>query len=872
VTDPPDRLRVSLSDRYRLDGELGQGGMATVYLAHDLKHDRKVALKVLRPELGAVLGAERFLREIQLTAKLQHPHILPLLDSGEATGLFFYVMPYVEGESLRQRLEREKQLSLEEALRLTSEVAEALDYAHQQGVIHRDIKPENILLSRGHALVADFGIALAVTQAGGGRLTETGLSLGTPAYMSPEQAMAEADLDGRTDQYGLACVLYEMLAGEPPYTGPTAQAIVAKRLREPVPHLSTIREVPAGVEAAVTRALAKARVDRFSTAGEFRRALLAPAPRAPPRLPRPVTALLAVLLVIGVVGGARALLHRAPPPPAVHRQLTFTGDAGYPTISPDGRWLAYVRGSGGEAPHLLIQDLGSSGPPLIVASPWSMRRWVGWNLAGDTLYLVADRDSADSGTRILALPRGGGAMLQTAWPNAAVDLSPRGDTIYRLNDLDYPSVVTDTMSVIATPSGALVRRFTLGLDGLRTGARISPDARWLAAVFIRGNATFLCLISTDGKLVRRLVERVPRFTSLAWNRGSSGIYYLRDLGNGANLGAGLDLMKVVIDHRTGLPRGEPRVVVGGASIRDFATVPDRNLLVYTKAPPNQKLWAMNLGPRGQVASARVFDLGTGVIGTPDVSPDGRWVAYAQNDRGLGKLFATPFDSSAPRALPTPSADAWSPRWSPDGKSVAYASTDPQSPGVFLLEPAFGGQARQVTSSGMAPAGRLSWSPDGNTLMFPVDLGRHYALVDVNSGRADTLVSPRMGAVHLSAFSPEGREVTIGATYLVRGPRTGEKWDSLATPASVDPLLWARDGWIYFGHLIWHRAGVDDPVGFREIWRTRAEATRAELYARLPEVCSWWEISVSDDARRLVCTVSKSEPDIWIAEHFDPEEN
>jgi serine/threonine protein kinase len=314
-----DDFRKAIADRYHVEREIGAGGMATVYLAHDLRHDRPVALKLLRPELGAVLGAERFLREIRLTAKLQHPHILPLLDSGGVGGgpgmpgpYLFYVMPYVEGESLRQLLERDKQLSIAEALRLTTEIAEALDYAHQQAVIHRDIKPENILLSQGHALVADFGIALAVTQAGGGRLTETGLSLGTPAYMSPEQAMAEADLDARTDQYSLACVLYEMLAGEPPYSGPTAQAIIAKRLREPVPHLSTIREVPAAVEMAVTRALAKARVDRFSSCAEFGKALVASA-QSPIRRRRSILAAAALVLVMALVWILKSLPHHSGP-------------------------------------------------------------------------------------------------------------------------------------------------------------------------------------------------------------------------------------------------------------------------------------------------------------------------------------------------------------------------------------------------------------------------------------------------------------------------------------------------------------------------------------------------------------------------------
>ncbi len=273
-----ERLSTGLVDRYVIEREVGQGGMATVYVARDVKHDRPVALKVLRPELAAVIGAERFLAEIKTTANLQHPHILPLHDSGEVDGMVFYVMPLVEGESLRERLSRERQLPVTEAVRIATEVAGALDYAHRKGIIHRDIKPENILLHDGQALVADFGIALAAANTGGGRMTETGLSLGTPHYMSPEQAMGERDLDGRTDVYALGCVLYEMLSGEPPFTGPTAQAIVARVMTdEPRSLTAQRRTVPPHVDAAIQTALAKLPADRFAGAADFQAALQSPA-------------------------------------------------------------------------------------------------------------------------------------------------------------------------------------------------------------------------------------------------------------------------------------------------------------------------------------------------------------------------------------------------------------------------------------------------------------------------------------------------------------------------------------------------------------------------------------------------------------------
>jgi serine/threonine protein kinase/tetratricopeptide (TPR) repeat protein len=309
------RLSAALAERYTIGRELGRGGMATVYLAHDRKHDRQVALKLLHPELAASLGTERFLQEIRTTAKLTHPYILPLHDSGEADGLLYYVMPYVEGESLRQRLIRERQLPLDDALRIACDVAGALACAHDHGVVHRDIKPENILLSGGEAVVADFGIARAITAAGGDRLTETGLAMGTVAYMSPEQSAADRELDGRSDVYSLGCVLYEMLAGQPPFTGSTAQAIVARRLSEPVPLLRHVREqVPVPVEQAVMKALAKVPADRFSSATRFAEALAAASRPVPQRgVPRRAVVWAVLALLLASVAGYFALRSRPTP-------------------------------------------------------------------------------------------------------------------------------------------------------------------------------------------------------------------------------------------------------------------------------------------------------------------------------------------------------------------------------------------------------------------------------------------------------------------------------------------------------------------------------------------------------------------------------
>jgi serine/threonine-protein kinase len=383
-----DRLSVALADRYRVDRELGAGGMATVYLAHDLRHERDVAIKVLHPDLGAALGAERFLSEIKTTAKLQHPHILPLLESGAADGLLYYVMPYVRGETLRARLDRERQVPVDDAVRIAREVASALEHAHKQGVIHRDIKPENILLQDGAALVADFGIALAVQQAGGARMTQTGLSLGTPQYMSPEQATGERTIDARSDIYALGAVTYEMLAGEPPFTGPSIQAIVARLLSEEPRSISAQRKaVEPHVEGAVLRALEKLPADRFVSAADFSAALVTPgvaqratggrASRASTtRAQMPTVMRIGVAAALATVGAAGWWIgQRGQAADAADQRLAFDIRLGAGShvaqdvaISRDGRLVATVLVDSAGQRAIRVRDLATDSVRIVAGS------------------------------------------------------------------------------------------------------------------------------------------------------------------------------------------------------------------------------------------------------------------------------------------------------------------------------------------------------------------------------------------------------------------------------------------------------------------------------------------------------------------------
>ncbi|MFI5246118.1 MAG: protein kinase, partial [Gemmatimonadales bacterium] len=467
-----DALAAALADRYRIEREIGAGGMATVFLAHDLKHDRNVALKVLHADLAATIGVERFLAEIRVTANLQHPNILGLFDSGHAAGQAYYVMPYVQGESLRDRLARERQLPVADALRIATGVASALEHAHKHGVIHRDIKPENILLQDGQPVVADFGIALAVSTAGGKRLTQTGLSLGTPQYMSPEQAMGEKVIDARSDIYALGVVTYEMLAGEPPFTGPNAQAIVAKVLQERARPLREVRErVPEGVARAVEQALERLPADRFASARDFAEALEgsrmnAVAPRAAGtgaavsrRRPR-----LAIVGAGGIVLGAALVLMSRPAErheeAYTHRRLTFDGRSWFPEISPDGRYVAYLSGECDDTPlcrgDVMVREL-PIGQPVALARGVRALKGVRWS---DDASALAFNGALDVGSGVFVVLRMGGAA-RLVGPKADLFGFVDASTLYTFRAPGAVVQLIDIASGAAKDSVALPGRMTV---------------------------------------------------------------------------------------------------------------------------------------------------------------------------------------------------------------------------------------------------------------------------------------------------------------------------------------------------------------------------------------------------------------------------
>ena len=795
MTDAPGRLASLLSDRYRVERELGQGGMATVYLAHDVRHDRKVALKVLRPELAAILGGERFLKEIRTTANLQHPHILPLHDSGEADGTVFYVMPYIEGETLRDRLEREKQLPVDDAIRIAREVSDALDYAHGHGVVHRDIKPENILLQGGHALVADFGIALAASKSeGSARMTETGMSLGTPHYMAPEQAMGERDITAKADIYALGCVLYEMLAGEPPFTGPTAQAIVARVMTErPRPLSSQRHTVPEHIEAAIMTALEKLPADRFATAAQFAAALEIGEPayprtggrrlqyaRTPSRryLPWLVAALAAAAALAGWLrprtgpsaepsrlailspglGGSGA--------PMLHRQLAFT---------PDGRQLVFVAiGTDGYS-KLWRQPLDAAEPLAIAGSFNSIAspvvspdgRWlVGTNAqTGQVVRLPLEGGTA------VALPQVATTLFAAFASDGALWASLPGFTgLLRLGDRDSVRPVLadrvtservlqvlpgDRLAIVSARQAGAATGLVHLLD-LESGE--STPLLPAPVVEARYTAGLLVYVQGDGSMMAAPLDLGSRRVTGAAISIASGV---------SLTGTGVAQLAVAANGSVAYIPEEPRSLV----------VVDRSGSVRDLTPERRNFHAPVFAPDGRRLS------------TDFTSADGRdvWILTL----GEGTLSRATFVRDGHDAT-----------WAPDGRLLTFTSARSGSLGIYRARPGSAEPAESLLAgNGLAWTGH--WLNDGSGLVTAAANLRDSSLMDIgvvrNAGRGpiEPLVSTRF-IDNYPALSPDGRWLAFVSdqsgqpqVYL-RSLARGDDQIQVSRDGGTEPV-WSRDG-------------------------------------------------------------------------------
>jgi serine/threonine-protein kinase len=811
VTAAHDRLAAALADRYRLERELGAGGMATVYLAQDLKHDRRVAIKLLRPELAAVIGAERFLSEIKTTANLQHPHILPLFDSGECEGMLYYVMPFVEGESLRDRLTREKQLPIPDALRIGGEVADALDYAHKRGVVHRDIKPENVLLHDGRALVADFGIALAASKAGESRMTQTGMSLGTPSYMSPEQAMGEREITGRSDVYALGCMLYEMLSGDPPFTGSTAQAVVARVMTERPRRLLPQRHtIPAHVEAAVFTALEKLPADRFATAHEFADALrdpslsasgtqataLLPAAATPARRTgRLLTAALVALL--GTVAAA-GWLRRAPVPPVSRQQVTL--------------WR---------------HGLGR------VLSPGIERYMVQAAIAPDGSSIVFS-DSSEAGLQLLPKRRDEDAASPLAGTEGGATpfFSPDGRWVGYL-----------------TVDGRL-RKVPVGGGGPITIAT-SINVGYLAATWLDdGSIVFvnekqqLVRVPADGGAETRLGQRVPSarvsHATLQPLPGSRGFLYSACPGN-CGLSSGVYVFDFAADSGHQLvpdaigawysPTGHLLYTDRAGGL--FAAPFDATTLRLTSGAvpvlegvlPNAfalsssgtVLYSLGSGTPHATTMAWVTRDGRvtpfdstwqGDFGYPAISPDGRSVAVSVRGETT-HLWIHRADGTR-QQLTRDGTVNWRPSWTADGRFIAFSSNalaerDGQDSYDILRMPVDGSTPPELVLRHTYGLWEAELSRDGQWLVVRSDEDGNVSRIRGRRLQGDTALVPLVtdavsseAAASQPALSPDGRWLAYGT--LVQGRREifVTPFPSAATKHVVShdggsEPRWSRDG-------------------------------------------------------------------------------
>ncbi|MFL5617816.1 MAG: protein kinase domain-containing protein [Gemmatimonadaceae bacterium] len=803
----PQLLR-SLADRYTIERELGCGGMATVYLALDARHHRRVAVKVLHPELSAVIGSERFLKEIEVTAGLQHPHILPLFDSGDVDGQLYYVMPFVEGETLRTRLEREKQLPVDDAIRIATEVASALEYAHKRHVVHRDIKPENILLHDGAAVVADFGIALAVQDAGGERMTQTGLSLGTPQYMAPEQAMGDKSVGPRADIYALGAVTYEMLVGEPPFTGTTAQAIVAKMLTDdPAPPSRQRRAIPPTLEGAVLRALEKLPADRWPSAQAFADAMMATHALPSVRGVRPARAAWLPWSVAAVAAALAAVAWlRRPPAPAAMApsQLSIVvpgagaaGSGRLLNISPDGERIVYSTATT-DVFATYVQELMRTEPALLPALQSQMDLHIGRDSRtvyfGDLSHTQLTRASIDGG---LAVPVRGApsASFIADAPDGSMWVSTPSFEIFRV-----------------AADGTVQKRFESAQPKLTVAImQVFEDGRSaLAKDYQTADGQLYVMDLESGRLTPLLeypiVEARYAVGLLVYVRSDGSLYALP------------------FDAEAHKPTGSPTLIgenvsLTGNGVAQFA-VASNGTTVYTPAQPRQVM----LVDRAGVATVLTTERRN--FHMPRFSPDGQTIAldFPSLD---GRDVWTLDRATHTLSRVTSDHDAHDPVWTRDGRELFYTSIRRGGGfGIYRTRPGSGVTTKIAVDPRLAFTGVPM--PDGKTLIAQaVDFrpGSRNDVVRIDSAGHITAIVADSYDEGYSEVSPDGRWLaytsTLSGRYevYVRALEGDADQVQISTTGGSEPM-WSRDGRELFyraeadGHQQLVTATVDRGPPFR----------------------------------------------------------
>ena len=813
MTADLDRLKTALADHYRLDREIGAGGMATVYSAHDLKHDRPVALKVLRPELAAILGGERFLNEIKVTANLQHPNILPLYDSGAADGFLYYVMPFVEGETLRDRMTRERQMSLEDTLEIAKAVAGALQFAHEHNVVHRDIKPENILLQAGQALVADFGIALAVSQAGGTRLTETGLSLGTPHYMSPEQATGDRELDARSDLYSLGCMVFEMLVGEPPHVGNSVQAIVAKILSDRPHSITQTRSlVPPNVDAAVQKALAKSPADRFPSAAAFAAALTnpsfalttaSPTAASPPALgpwrkrTMAVTGAAAALGVIALWGWLRSPAE--PHDPVARYSIRIPTEQQIAAqrgsriaLSPNGAQLVYL-GRGDGTTQLWLRPRDQLGATAMPGTQDAVHPFFAPN-GSRVGYLTA---GAAQSIRLVSV--NGGPPTTILDSLVGLDGATWGEDDYIYFDGFTGGGVTGLMRVAAgggSPPEAVTTVDTANGESDHVWPHALPGARGVLFTVLHGgdmaNADIAVVDLESGR------HRVLVRSTMAKYAASGHLIYVTS--EGTLMAAPFDVQRLELS-------GDPIALTPGIGVRAFGSIDldiaQDGTLMYVAGDqttdPSEIVWVDMNG------ATEVVDPGwVGDFRTLALSPDGRQLAVsmASEQTGEQQLWVKQLPRGPLTKITFDGTINDRPSWSPDGRFVTFRSLQATTSADLFRKRADGGAQAELVLDHERPLIEGTWSSDGAWLAY-VRAGNRARIIEAIQPGRDSTPTPLSPGDEPGAngvrIAPTGKWFAYSSArsgqlevYVHPFPNAGDAQYQVSTDGGYAPV-WSHDG-------------------------------------------------------------------------------